>query len=181
LPFIGPRFSETMNNTTSDPNDLARRLEEISARLQRFEDIEAIKRLKAYYAECADRGKNLLAVCTDDIVWDGGERFGRHVGKKAFREFGKRNAKVITWTLHYMVPSAIDVSDDGQSARGTWYLWELATMPKTDGKSEAVWIGGTYEDTFVKEDGRWKFKTVTLRLDILSPYGDSWAKTRFRE
>jgi hypothetical protein len=170
-----------VSETDSDREELARRLEELSARLQRFEDIEAIKRLKARYAECADRGKNLMELCADDIVWDGGERFGRHVGKQAFREFGQRNAKVITWTLHYMIPSEIEVSDDGESARGAWYLWELAIMPKADGEAEAVWIGGTYEDTFVKEQGRWKFKTVTLRLDVLSPYGDGWVKTRFRE
>jgi hypothetical protein len=171
-----------MSPPSDSLTELTRRLDELNARLQRFEDIEAIKQLKAKYAECADRGLNLLDFCTDDIVWDGGERFGRHVGKEAFRQFGKKNAKVITWTLHYMVPSAIEVSADGQSARGTWYLWELATMPKGDGgEAEAVWIGGTYEDTFVKEDGSWKFKTVTLRLDVLSPYADGWVKTRFRD
>jgi SnoaL-like domain len=162
-------------------SDLEQRLEELTARMQRFEDIEAIKQLKARYAECADRGQNLLDLCTDDIVWDGGERFGRHAGKAALREFAVKNAKVITWTLHYMVPSVIDIAEDGRSARGSWYLWELATMPNNEtGKSEAVWIGGTYEDTFVKENGRWKFKTVTLRLDVLSPYADGWVKTRFR-
>jgi hypothetical protein len=159
---------------------LEQRLEALTVRMQRFEDIEAIKQLKARYAECADRGHDLLDLCAEDIVWDGGERFGRHAGKAALREFAVKNAKVITWTLHYMVPSMIEVAQDGLSARGSWYLWELATMPNTEtGMPEAVWIGGTYEDTFVKENGQWKFKTVTLRLDVLSPYADGWVKTRF--
>jgi hypothetical protein len=154
-------------------SDVEQRLEELTARMQRFEDIEAIKQLKARYAECADRGQDLLELCAEDIVWDGGERFGRHAGKAALRAFAVKNAKVITWTLHYMVPSVIDIAEDGRSACGSWYLWELATMPNNEtGKSEAVWIGGTYEDTFVKENGQWKFKSVELRLEVLSPYSD---------
>ena len=65
-------------------------VQQLAARVQRLEDIEAIKLLVVRYAQGADRGNDtdiLSPVCADDGVWDGGERFGVYTGKEAIRQF----------------------------------------------------------------------------------------------
>lgn len=50
------------------------------------------------------------------------------------------------------------------------------------GEEEAVWIGGTYDAEFVKQDdGEWKFKYVKLNMEIMSPYSQGWAKMPFHD
>lgn len=136
--------------------DLAR----LAARLQRLEDVEAIKRLIVRYAQGADRGNDvnvMLPLFTEDMVWDGDERFGVHAGKPAIREFLSQSGAFIGWTLHYMVSPDVVVAPDGEIATAFWYLWEAANMPdQASGRDEAFWIDGTYDGALVKQaDGSW--------------------------
>lgn len=130
--------------------DLAR----LAARLQRLEDVEAIKRLIVRYAQGADRGNDVNVMpplFTEDAVWDGGERFGAHLGKQAIREFLSQSGAFIGWTLHYMVSPDLVVAPDGQIATAFWHLWETANMQdQASGRDEAFWIGGTYDGEAVK-------------------------------
>lgn len=167
-----------MSQLQGDRDDLA-------ARLQRLEDIEAIKWLIVRYAQGADEGNNvdmLLPLFAEDAVWDAGERFGRYEGKAAIREFLLGSHSFIGWTLHYMVSPAIQIADDGRTARAFWYLWETANMPNSRTREpEALWIGGTYDTTLAKENGQWKFKQVNLKIKLLSPYSEGWAKKPVRD
>jgi hypothetical protein len=50
-------------------------------------------------------------------------------------------------------------------------------MPNpTTREPEAMWIGGTYDTTLAKENGQWKFKFVNLKIKLLSPYTEGWAR-----
>jgi hypothetical protein len=157
----------------------------LTARLQRLEDIEAIRLLIVRYAQGADEGNNvdiMLPLFAEDAVWDAGERFGRYEGRAAIREFLRGSHSFIGWTLHYMVSPAVEVAADGRTARAFWYLWETANMPNAQtGEPEAFWIGGTYDTTLAKENGQWKFKQVNLKVKLLSPYTEGWAKTPIRD
>jgi ketosteroid isomerase-like protein len=159
--------------------------DDLDARLQRLEDIEAIKWLIVQYARGADRNNDvdiLMPLFTDDAVWDAGERFGRYEGKEAIRQFLLGSGSFIGWTLHYMVSPAVKIADDGKTAQAFWYLWETANMPNAaTHEPEAMWIGGTYDTTLVKEDGEWKFKHVNLNIKLLSPYTEGWAKKQVRD
>jgi hypothetical protein len=80
-----------------------------------------------------------------------------------------------------MIPQSVEVAADGRTARDVCYLWEPAIRRNAQtGEHEAVWVGGIYEDEYVKEDGRWKIKKMKLKLELLSPYSDGWAKARIR-
>ncbi len=156
-------------------------LDTLAARVQRLEDVEAIKLLLTRYAQGADRGNDvdiMVPLFAPDGVWDGGERFGRYAGREAIREFLAGSQAFIGWTLHYMVSPSVEVADDGRSAQAFWYLWETATMPDPKGGApEAFWIGGTYDSDLVKlTSGDWKFKRLALQLKLLSPYSEGWAK-----
>lgn len=156
-------------------------VQQLAARVQRLEDIEAIKLLVVRYAQGADRGNDtdiMIPLFADDGVWDGGERFGVYTGKEAIRQFLSESGSFIGWTLHYMVSPAVEVDAHGKTAKAFWYLWETATMPNAEtGEDDAFWIGGTYESELTKQqDGVWKFARVALTLKLLSPYKEGWAK-----
>ena len=156
-------------------------VQQLAARVQRLEDIEAIKLLVVRYAQGADRGNDtdiMIPLFADDGVWDGGERFGVYTGKEAIRQFLSESGSFIGWTLHYMVSPAVEVDPNGKTAKAFWYLWETATMPNQEtGEDDAFWIGGTYESELTKQhDGAWKFARVALTLKLLSPYKEGWAK-----
>jgi len=157
----------------------------LAARIQRLEDIEAIKWMIVRYAQGADQNNNpdiLMPLFADDAVWDAGERFGRHVGKQAIHDFLQGSGSFIGWTLHYMVSPAIKITEDGRTAQAFWYLWETANMPHAQThEPEAMWIGGTYDTELAKEHGEWKFKKVNLHIKLLTPYTEGWAKKQVKD
>jgi uncharacterized protein (TIGR02246 family) len=160
--------------------------EGLVARIQRLEDIEAIKQLIARYAMAADRQNNpdlMLQLFTEDGVLDVGSGYGRYQGREVLREFLSGTADIISWSLHFNISPLIEINEDGAGAAASWYLWEPANMPdpKTGGEI-AVWIGGTYTSDVVKEhDGKWRFKEIRLRMEIMSPYDEGWVKKPWHE
>ena len=59
----------------------------LEERIQRLEDIEAIRRLKHRCMAYADDGydaESIVTLITPDAVWDGGEAFGRQEGRTIF-------------------------------------------------------------------------------------------------
>ena len=145
---------------------------DIEKRLQRLEDIEAIKQLIAKYAKAADHNGEpaMMSACfTDDIVWNA-NGIGGWSGRDAVVA-GLRETCTVTlpWALHYMTQPVIDISEDGQSATGEYYLWELAKASQEDGNSnEDTWIGGWYESKFRKESNIWLFSHIELILKLMS-------------
>ena len=158
---------------------------DLAARVRRLEDIEAIKWVIVRYAQGADQHNNvdiMLPLFADNAVWDAGERFGRFEGKQAIHDFLKGSGSFIGWTLHYMVSPAIKIAEDGKTAQAFWYLWETANMPSAQTQeSEAMWIGGTYDTELARVGGEWKFTKVNLRIKLLAPYTEGWAKKQVRD
>ena len=158
-------------------------LEKIDGRLQRVEDIEAIKKLIVDYARGADHGNDpemLTPLFTEDAVWEA-KGFGSWVGRDKAIAFLKAIAgEKVWWSLHFMISPKIELAADGQSATLLWYLWEPATMPDEQTKqAEPHWITGIYDAEVVKVDGSWLFKRITSGMNMISPAKDGWVKTRF--
>ena len=150
---------------------------ELETRIAKLEAIEAIRRLKAQYAEVCDTGydpERMRPFFTDDAVW-ASDRFGTHRGFDEIYAFFAGVSSQISWALHYMVAPVIEVDDDLVHARGTWYLWQPCTV-----EGEAVWLTGTYADRYRNEDGVWRFEEVRLAVQTVSPYEDGWVRRPFR-
>ena len=156
-------------------------LQELRRRVARLEEIEAICALKTRYGRYCDPTHDLdgmMALFTEDAIFDIGEEYGTYNGRDEIRAFLKGADDIMLWAIHYMIGPQIELAEDGQSAHGTWYLWHLGTMPSPDGDGKApVWIAGIYHDDLVKIDGQWRFSKVALRMQIMSPYADGWVKT----
>ena len=160
---------------------IARMDGDLERRLGRLEAIEAIRELKARYADVCDTGYDPVRMrpfFTDDAVWDGGPRFGRHEGIDAVCEFFAGVSSLITWALHYMIAPTIEVADDGRTATGSWYLLEPCTIA-TDNGPQAMIITGRYADHYRKEADGWKFSEVVLDCQTISPLDQGWARKPF--
>ena len=149
----------------------------LEQRVQRLEDIEAIKQLKAdYCAACDDDYEPdvLAELFCEDAVWDG-HAFGRYEGRQAIRDFFAGASKMLTFASHNVMNPVIQV--DGDRALGRWYL----IQPCTTGDNQALWLCATYRDQYRREPDRWRFQHVDIEIRFLSPHEDGWAKTPFLE
>lgn len=148
----------------------------LARRLQRLEDIEAIKQLKARYAALCDANYDadaLAELFTEDAVWDG-ETLGRAEGREGIRQFFRGSSQRISFAIHNILSPIIDVT--GDTATGSWYLLQACTY--RDG-NQAVWGAATYTDRYVRQDGLWKFQHVHIHSHFWTPYSEGWAVTPF--
>ena len=149
----------------------------LQERIQRLEDIEAIRRLKHRYMAYADAGydaDSIVALMTPDAVWDGGEAFGRQEGAAAFGNMVREVGKQISFAAHLALNEIIDV--DGDTARGQWWLLMPCTVQNDEGKDEARWIFATYDDKLVKRDGQWLFAHTVFDVKVFTAHKDGWAE-----
>lgn len=143
------------------------KMQDLARRLQRLEDIGAIKRLTAHYAIGADRNNNdpeiFAAMMTEDAIWEA-EGMMRFEGRDAVvRELHAFSKARIPWSLHFNTNCIVDVAESGKAASMIWYVFETATVtPEKGGRTESMVIGGWYESDIVKTDEGWKFRHIRL-------------------
>lgn len=152
--------------------------DDLARRVARLESLEAIRDLIATYARGADRNNDpaiLAPLFAPDATW-GAKGFGPFRGRAAIADgLAVTGRTGILWSLHYMISPLIELAADGHSATGSWYLWELATMPgPTADAPESVWVGGTYQADFRRLDGRWYFQNVWLDIRLATPFEEAW-------
>jgi uncharacterized protein (TIGR02246 family) len=136
------------------------------ARVQRLEDIREIQNVLLDYGRFLD-ARDFAAysrLFAKDGEWVGG--FGTVQGPAAIQAFMEKN---ITGpnrgnTFHILSNFKIDVHGDTATA---WSRWTFVT-PGAD-KKPAISQAGRYDDTFVRENGKWKFKRRTASNDIPVP------------
>jgi hypothetical protein len=156
---------------------MKKRLRELERRIQRFEDLEAIRRLKyAYAAVCDDcyNSERMIPLFTKDAVWDGGEDFGVHRGHDALREFFTGVSQNIEFAVHHFLQPEIDIDKGGKTATGKWYLWQACTFKGDVG----VWISGLEHDKYRKVKGKWLMSEMRLELFFMTPYEEGWHKLK---
>lgn len=152
-------------------------LNELARRIGVLEDIEGIRKLKAHYAALCDTGYDpdqLVALFTEDGVWDGGEEWGIYEGREALWGFFKGASTMLPFALHYMTNPLIEV--DGDHATGTWHLFQTCTYAAT---GDAVFGGARYYEDYIKIDGAWKFSRIRMQSSFWTPYDSGWVKRPF--
>ena len=150
-------------------------LEDLERRVGTLEDIEAIRRLKArycYYRDGNHDADNILELFVEDAVWDGGMRGGAE-GREAIRDFFVKASQRLPFTVHMVLNPAIEV--DGDAARGSWYMFMACTYAAGD---RAVWGSGRYDEEYVRVDGEWKFRRLTITSFFWTPFDEGWARNR---
>ena len=161
----------------STKDDLAREVD-------RAESIRAVKNLQRTYAqyshaglwqEMADLFANKSTYIFDDVTVKGRKAIAEwltahegsgHRGLKA----GEVNAQVIDHPV-------VNLSVDGESARGRWY--GLAFL--ADGKGNASMRGGVFENEYVRENGKWKISVHRYYPQYEGPYETGWTNYKGRD
>jgi hypothetical protein len=140
----------------------------IEARLQRLEAREEIRQLLMDYGRFLDQRdfasfSQLFAEKTGE--WIGG--MGKAVGSQAIRKLmedtiGKNtNAAVSSPNRHLFTNEVIQVNGDKASAMTKWIF-----VIQSDAARPQLFYLGHYEDSIVRENGRWKFLRRVVYGDI---------------
>jgi SnoaL-like domain len=146
----------------------------LERRLQVIEDLVEIGKLKARYCNCVDGGWDRLthdydgvaSLFVEDGLWDAGPNL-RGEGSEGIREFFKAN-QAISLAFHRITNPIIEV--DGDTATGNWHVLVALTLAN----NQAVWVGGIYNDDFVRTSEGWKFKTLRFSQAFQVPYEKGW-------
>jgi hypothetical protein len=146
-------------------------MDDVQKRLQRLEDAEAIRSLKARYFASCDRKdpKGMRACFADGAV---------HIDYGAVGTFTRADDLVKVFTdigchdymveMHHGMNPQIQVVDD-TTAKGTWSLHYFLINTQTKGLTQ---LAGYYEDEYKKAGGAWKISktkftvTSTLAMDL---------------
>jgi hypothetical protein len=158
-------------------------LKELQAKVQKLEDIEAIRKLQyayGYYLAHWEEGQ-VVDLFADDAVLDmpRGIRRGKEAVRKYYDyadHYGTGKPKPPGF-LHQLMPlcGIIDIEVDGKTAKGRWYGFGLYGLPVED-RIQALIGTGIWENEFVKEDGIWKFKVLRYRGSFASRYEKGWVE-----
>lgn len=145
---------------------------EDSARLQRLEDIEAIRMLKYRYCQACDDDHNpekLGPLFTEDATWAAstmGPAQGRTQIQKLLGDLGSSGA--IRNSAHNAINPIIEVS--GDEATGEWRLIMLYTGNNSDGSHHFSRIIGWYKEAYRRIEGRWYIHDLYCEVEESSPY-----------
>jgi hypothetical protein len=162
-------------------------LEELEAKVTFLEDIhqiEKLQRIYGYYVDYCEWDKviDLFSDNTDSVeVID----HGLYLGKAGVRRFfggllgrskreGVRQPGILALVLQ--LQGVVDIDPGGKTAKGRWHGWMIDARP-AGGVPRQTWGHGIYENEYIKEDGKWKFKKVHFNLTFRTPYEDGWLKT----
>ena len=107
---------------------------------------------------------------------------GANEGREEIKAFFAGLSEAIEWTQHYMLNPIVEVADDGRTATGSFRLLTPATILRTNDPSQrdAVIIMLTYNDKFVKRDGRWYFAELRGKMHHVSNWTEGWVNQPMR-
>ena len=79
--------------------------------------------------------------------------------------------------LHQLmqVQPVIDVAPDGLSAKGRWYGYGPLAIPTDKGVRESI-HSGTYENEYIKQDGKWKILKLCWKINYTTEPGKGFVK-----
>lgn len=130
----------------------------LEQRVQRLEDIEAIRYLQAKYQRCLDiRDFDGIKECfASDVVSSYGNGEMAYTGSENVIAFLKSVMSIDMPSAHMIHGGEIDILST-TTAKAKWYLQDFLIN-----KTHSVNIHGAaiYENTYEKVDGVWKIKTI---------------------
>ena len=148
-------------------------INELEKRVKRLEAMEAIKHLKAEYADACDDMYNperMKDLFTRDSVWDGEkEGFGKYVGIDEVCGFFAEAPNSLKFGVHWFLQPRLEIISDTE-AKGVWYLWQTSTM--ASGKD--IFLAGQEFDEYKIEDGKGKLSRMELKVFYAADINVGW-------
>jgi 3-phenylpropionate/cinnamic acid dioxygenase small subunit len=158
MAWLTPAFTQAQGAVRNDPS--------LAPRVQRLEDIEKIRTLLTDYGRLLDAHdlKGYSQLFAAEGEWVGG--FGSAKGPAAIQALMEKNLGVTPRnkpgsTYHLLTNFEIAVRGDTATA---WSRWTFVVTGADN--RPAMMYAGHYNDTLVREKGRWKFKRRVVANDI---------------
>jgi hypothetical protein len=157
---------------------LQARIAKVAAEAVRLEDVAQIRRLQNTYGYYLDRGlwEEAAGLFAQDATIEFGNE-GVYVGhdriRQYFRRLGGGGEGLAAGQLNsqYFIMPVITLAKDGRSAMARW---KDIAMKGQFGKA-AWWGDGAYENTYAKQDGVWKIKSLHRFTTYVAPYEKGWS------
>jgi hypothetical protein len=154
-------------------------IDALTARVEKLEGTRAVKKLQRAFGYYVDRGlwSDAADLFTDDGTIEIGID-GVYVGKARIREYLERlhggHEGLIYGQLNEWITlqPAVFISRDGHSATARWRDHGMLGQYK----QHAEWRDGIYENTYVKDRGVWKIRSLHLYVNFVAPYEKGWAR-----
>src|SRR5690625_1973217 len=150
--------------------------ESLAARVQKLEDLNALTALQMRYTKAVDakytatrqrqkpdlfeRAVHEQAACfTDDGIWDVGINGVVAKGQQQLQEA----FRYVPWKYAFHSYISPDLVINGDSAEGSWALWEIVITQKTE---ETLLIFGNSYERFQRTAAGWRISY--MRFDLLN-------------
>lgn len=152
---------------------------QLQRRVEVLEGNRAIRNLQRAFGFYMDRGlwRDAATLFADDGTIELGAD-GVYVGPQRIEEYLRRlhggQEGLVYGQLNEWVTlqPAIVVADDAQSATARWR--DLGMLGQY--REHAEWRDGIYENTYVREGGVWKIRSLRLYVNFVAPYARGWAR-----
>jgi len=148
---------------------------DVDHRLGRLEDFQQLENLQmryGYYLATLqwDRLANLFAEDGNIEIALRGAYVGRASIRRSLNLYGEPGVHEGNLHNHMQFQPVIDVADDGKTAR---VRARAFSMMGNYGKA-GMWMGGIYENQFVKVNGVWQFHHDQVYNTYFIPYDQGW-------
>lgn len=152
---------------------------ELTQRVEVLEGTRAILNLQRAFGFYVDRGlwDQAAALFADDGtieigvdgVYEGPARIEEYLRRLHGGQEGLIYGQLNEWVT---LQPAIVVAPDAMSATARWR--DLGMLGQY--RQHAEWRDGIYENTYVREGGVWKIKSLHLYVNFVAPYARGWAR-----
>ena len=168
-------------------DDLAARVAVLEAEVGRLADVDAIRKLQHAYGYFMDKCMfaEIVDLFADDceLRFMGGVFRGKDGARRLYGGGSGLNGPVDGMLFeHLVVQDVVDVAPDRSLAWGRFRTFMQGGVHES--KADAppnippqFLEGGVYENTYVREDGVWKFKVFDYTVVWQADFSEGWAKT----
>ncbi|HEX5420233.1 MAG TPA: nuclear transport factor 2 family protein, partial [Gammaproteobacteria bacterium] len=174
-PVTGGPAHEKDRPAAADASGLERRLAALERRIGLLEDADAVERLHAIYGYYLARNQwdDLAGIFAEDGAIEIAMR-GIYVGRTSVRRnlnlYGKQGVQFGFLHNHMQLQPVIDVAPDGKTAK----MRSRALSIMGNYHQAGMWMGGVYENQFVKINGVWQIKLDHVFNTYFTTYDVGW-------
>jgi hypothetical protein len=152
---------------------LLERIERLERRAQAAEDYRDLVNLQGAYGYYVDKG--LWDKAADLFAREGTlEIAGRgvFVGRERVREYLRHLPPYGHGTLynHMQLQPVLHIDSEAGTARGRWRTLMMVGRLGHEGR----WGEATYENSYVREDGRWRIASLHGVVNFYTEYDEGW-------
>src|SRR4051812_33902066 len=152
-------------------------LDDLARDVDRVESMRAVKNLQRTYAQYSQFGlwnemADLFATNATYIFDDETIKGRKAIGDYLTSHEGGGQQGLKPGAVHAQIIDhpVVNLSVDGESAKGRWYGFSLLS----DDKGNASIQGGAFENEYVRQDGKWKIGVHHFFPQYDGPYETGW-------